>query len=419
MTKKSKVGLLALLLSASLINNIDRASLSMAAPLILKEFKMNPAMLGIALSVFFWPYFILQIPTGAWADKFGAKRVLGWSAAVWSLASTATGLVQGMYTLMCARLFVGVGEAGTYPCLTKVVGDRFPTNERGLAITGYTAMSRLGMAVTPGLMALLISLWGWRTAFIITGLGSLTWCVFWYYGFNDAPRQNARPGEPLATMTIPWRRLLSHRGTVGLVLVKFCQDYLMYFSFTWLPAYLVMGRGFSIMKMGVYASLPWMAGFITQPLAGAFSDYLIRKGVSVTKARKRPLFAFQLGAATIMTVGFINDPIIAVYVLTFAIAAESGAAGLLYTCVPELAPKNMTGSVAGIMNAGGAFAGSIAPIVTGFIVKFTGSFKIALAVGGISLLLAACFLLFVIPELKPMEVTDSQQAGSQVAGSST
>jgi ACS family glucarate transporter-like MFS transporter len=108
-----------------------------------------------------------------------------------------------------------------------------------------------------------------------------------------------------------------------------------------------------------------------------------------------------------MTVGFIDDPIIAVYVLTFAIAAESGAAGLLYTCVPELAPKKLTGSVAGIMNAGGAFAGAVAPLVTGFIVKFTGSFQIALAVGGISLLLAACFLLFVIPELKPMEIADA------------
>jgi ACS family D-galactonate transporter-like MFS transporter len=158
--------------------------------------------------------------------------------------------------------------------------------------------------------------------------------------------------------------------------------------------------------MGIYASLPWIAGFIAQPLVGYLSDLLIKRGLSVTQARKRIQVGLQICAAAVIGVGFIDSPILAIYLLTFAVAAESGCAGLIWAFVTEVAPENLAGSVGGVMNAGGALAGILAPIVTGFIVKYTGSFRVALAVGGVSLLLAACAVLFVVPELKPMEVTD-------------
>jgi ACS family glucarate transporter-like MFS transporter len=196
-------------------------------------------------------------------------------------------------------------------------------------------------------------------------------------------------------------------------MAKFFQDYLLYLFVTWIPTYLVMSRGFSIIKMGIYASLPWVAGFIAQPLVGYLSDFLIKRGLSVTKARKRIQVGLQICAAAVIGVGFIDSPMAAIYLLTFAVAAESGAAGLIWAFVTEVAPNNLSGSVGGIMNAGGALAGIIAPIATGFIVKFTGSFRIALAVGGISLLLAACSVWFVVPELKPMEVTSQGSSAAR------
>jgi ACS family glucarate transporter-like MFS transporter len=237
----------------------------------------------------------------------------------------------------------------------------------------------------------------------------LLWCAFWYFGYKDVSKQNDAPGAPPAEPPIPWRILLAQRGTIGLVLAKFFQDYLLYLFVTWIPTYLVMSRGFSIMKMGIYASLPWIAGFIAQPLVGYLSDALIKNGLSVTQARKRVQVGLQICAAAVMGVGFIDSPMIAIYLLTFAVAAESGAGGLIWAFVTEVSPKNAVGSVGGIMNAGGALAGIIAPIATGFIVKFTGSFRIALAIGGVSLLLAACSVLFVVPELKPMEIKSANQ----------
>jgi ACS family glucarate transporter-like MFS transporter len=400
-----KVGLVTLLVSGSFINSFDRASLSTVAPVILKEFKLDPGLLGIALSAFFWPYFLLQIPVGTWADKYGAKKVMGWGAVIWSAASAATGLVQGLYSLVLARAWVGAGEAAAYPTLAKIVGQNFSSNERGTIIGSYISTVRLAMAMTPAVMAFLISTWGWREAFFCTGIASLLWCVFWYFGYKEVSERNDEPGVSLVKHAIPWKRLLTQRGTIGLVLAKFFQDYLLYLFVTWIPTYLVMSRGFSIIKMGIYASLPWIAGFIAQPLVGYLSDSLIKKGLSVTKARKRIQVGLQICAAAVMGVGFIDSPMVSIYLLTFAVAAESGAGGLIWAFVPEVSPKNMAGSIGGIMNAGGALAGIIAPIVTGFIVKFTGSFRLALAFGGISLLFAACSVLFVVPELKPMEIT--------------
>jgi len=403
--KTYKVGLVALLVSGSFINSFDRASLSTVAPVMLKEFHLDPGLLGIALSAFFWPYFVLQIPVGNWADKYGAKRVLGWSAAIWSMASAATGLVHGLYSLVFARAWVGVGEAAAYPSLAKIVGQNFPSSQRGTVIGSYISTVRLAMAVTPVVMAFLMSVWGWREAFFVTGGASLLWCVWWYFGYKDVARADETKAS-LAKQPIPWKRLLAHRGTVGLVMAKFFQDYLLYLFVTWIPTYLVIGRGFSIVKMGIYASLPWIAGFVAQPLVGYLSDLLIKRGLSVTQARKRIQVGLQICAAAVMGVGFIDSPILAIYLLTFAVAAESGAGGLIWAFVTEVAPENMAGSVGGVMNAGGALAGILAPIVTGFIVKSTGSFRVALAIGGVSLLLAACSVLFVVPELKPMEVAD-------------
>jgi ACS family glucarate transporter-like MFS transporter len=376
---------------------------------MLKEFHLDPGSLGIALSAFFWPYFLFQIPVGAWADKFGAKKVLGWSAAIWSAASAATGLVHGLYTLVLARAWVGAGEAAAFPTLAKVVGENYPSNKRGIIIGSYTSAIRLAMAVTPAIMAILISKWGWRVAFICTGLVSLLWCGAWYFGYKDVSEHNNGPAA-LVKQAIPWKELLTNRATVGMALTKFFQDYLLYLFVTWIPTYLVMSRGFSIIKMGIYASLPWIAGFIAQPLIGYLSDWLIRSGLSVTKARKGVLVGLQMCAATVIGVGFIDSPIVAIYLLTFAVAAESGAAGLIWTLVTEVSPKNMTGSVGGIINGAGAFAGAIAPIVTGFIVKFTGSFQIALAIGGMSILAAACSVLFVVPQLKPMEIRSTSRS---------
>jgi MFS transporter, ACS family, D-galactonate transporter len=149
-------------------------------------------------------------------------------------------------------------------------------------------------------------------------------------------------------------------------------------------------------------SLPWIAGFFAQPLAGAGSDWLIRRGVSVTVSRKSTVIALQLLAASVVGAGYVADPIAAVWLLTLSVACESGSTALLWATCTDVAPPFAAGSLAGIMNTAGALAGIVAPTVTGFLVQFTGGFQQALLIGSCMVVLAGCAMGLVVGDLKPL-----------------
>ncbi|MDR3561857.1 MAG: MFS transporter [Negativicutes bacterium] len=413
-TKSYRVGVVALLFAGTFINAVDRASLSVAAPLIIKEFQLDTASMGIALSAFFWLYAMLNAPIGALSDRLPTKSVLGWAVALWSLASAATGLVRNLPQLIACRLMVGVGESASFPVSTKIIVENFPVTERASALTIYTSGVRLGNAATPLIMTYLIVNWDWRTAFFVTGVGSLLWCIVWYFTFTD--RAAAQRGPVKEKIRVPWKAFLTNRATLGIILTKFFQDYLLYLFLTWVPAYLVLERGFSIVKMGVFASLPWIAGTIAQALSGILSDWLIKKGVSVNASRKGVQVGLQCMAATVIGVGFIDDPMWAVGLLTFAVAGESAAGGLIWAIMAEAAPPRLSGTLGGVMNSCGALAGILSPIMTGVLVKVTGSFQLALIVGGCMILISALSVLFIIPELKPMVLEGLPEADAEAKG---
>jgi ACS family glucarate transporter-like MFS transporter len=252
-------------------------------------------------------------------------------------------------------------------------------------------------------MGFLIARLNWRIAFVATGLLSLSWCIFWYFGFHDASRRTTAESAP-PKVVIPWKQLLANRCAVGLFIAKFLQDYVYHMFVTWLPAYLMLERGFSLKKTGFYASLPFFAGFIAQPLVGHISDGLIRRGVSVTNARKFTLLGCQICTALVIAVGFIQSPMLAVALLVINVAGESGIGGMMFTIGAEVSPPKMAGSFVGSMNAVGSASGILAPALTGLIVKLSGSFRMALVVGGCFVMLAAISIFFVVQEIKPLEL---------------
>jgi ACS family glucarate transporter-like MFS transporter len=400
-----------LLFSGTFINAIDRASLSSAAPLLMKEFGLDTAKMGVALSAFFWFYLIMNIPAGRMADKYGAKPTLGWAAALWSVCSAFSGLAANFWHLVLARVGVGVGESASFPVNAKIVNNRFQPHERGMAVGFYTSGLRLGFAVTPVLIAWLIAKWGWRAAFFVTGLGSLVWVALWYFTYAE-PRPETQVDDAPAPSAarIPLLELLRNRTALGLVLCKFFQDYLFYLFVTWLPAYLVLSRGFSIVKMGWCASLPWIAGFVAQPLAGWVSDRLIHRGISVTLSRKSIMIGMNLLATSVVVAGYVDNAMTAVWLLTLSVACESVATSILWATCTDVAPRQAAGSLAGVMNTAGSLAGILAPIVTGFLAKATSSFQLPLLVGGCMAILAAAAMWFVVGKLTPI-VAAEKQAG--------
>ena len=319
-SKSYKVWIVFLLFSGTLINAIDRASLSVAAPTLIKELSINAAEMGMVLSSFFWPYLIFNICAGNLVDKFGERKIMGWAAAIWSVFSALTGMADTLWHLIIARIGVGVGESASFPVNAKVTTSQFPSEQRGMVTGLYTAGLRLGFSLCPLLMAFLVARWNWRVAFYVTGIGSLLWVVLWFLSYHDAGQEK---GKAATHKAIPWRELLSSRGMIGLLLAKFFQDYLLYFFVTWLPGYLVIAHNFSLIEMGTYGSLMWFAGFLNQPLMGWFSDHLIRKGVSVTAARKGCIVAMMLLSSVVIAVGFTKNFGICVALLVLAVACES------------------------------------------------------------------------------------------------
>ena len=400
-----RVWIVFLLFSGTLINAFDRASLSISAPTLIKELGMTPAEMGMVLSSFFWPYLICNIFAGSWADKFGARRVMGWAAFIWSIFSALTGLAHDKIHLIIARIGVGAGESASFPVNAKVVNNSFPSKQRGIVTGVYTAGLRMGFAVCPLLMAFLLTHWGWRFAFIFTGLASLLWVLLWFVSYKE--KKADKTAKSSSVRKVPWGRLLRQRGMYGLLLAKFFQDYLLYFFVTWLPGYLILEHGFTTMQMGTYDSIMWLCGFARQPLIGMFSDYLIRRGYSVTAARKGCIVVMVLLASSVIGVGFTKSFAICISLLIVAVACESAGTTMLWTICTELAPKKYAGRIAGVMNAAGATAGICAPLITGTILSVTGSFSGALIIAGCMVLLAACTVLFVIPKLQPMDLGEA------------
>lgn len=405
MSTKS-MGIILLLASGMFINAFDRGALGVAAPVMLKELNMDPGVMGLALSGFYFSYILCMVPVGRFADKYGAKRALGWAAALWSLASAATGFISGLYGLIAARLAVGAGEAAGNPLSAKVINENFQSAQRATATGFCLSGTKLGMAAVPVVMGFLMTTWNWRAAFMITGTASLLWCAAWYFFYKEDREQSPQVTKAQQA-AIPWKQLLANRTVLGLMITKFFLDYLWVLFVSWLPAYLVMERGFSIIKMGLYASIPWVLSFVAQPAVGFFSDWLIKRGVSVTKSRKYTLVGSQLVAAFVIAVGFVDDPLLAVILLTINIIGESASAGIMWTILAEVAPRGMGGTVSSAINTVSSIAGVLAPTITGFIYKFTGSFQLALFVAGIGILISICAILFVVPEIKPIELEEN------------
>lgn len=409
---RRRAWLIFLLFSGTLINAIDRGSISTAAPQMMQDLQIDSAMMGVVLSSFFWAYLVLNIPAGLIADRLGTKATLGWSAFVWSFFSALTGLVTRTWQVVLCRIGVGIGEAAINPVNTKIVRAQFPTAERGTVVGIYLSGFRLGFAVAPVIMAYLIKAYSWRSAFVITGVASLVWVAVWFFTYQQADEETV-PTQTAAR--VPWRQLLRHRTVVGLVLCKFFQDYSYYLFVTWLPAYLVMERKLTLIKSGWYAAIPWIVAFLFQPLVGWISDILIKRGWTATRSRKGLVIAMNLLATIVVFAAYAESAGLAVLLLTLSLAFESASSVLLWTVCAEVAPDQASASVAGIMNSAGALAGIVAPIVTGFLLKATGHFEEALVVGGAMFVLASLAMGLVVGKVETITVAANSPRSPGVA----
>lgn len=389
--------LLALLFTGLAFNYIDRTALSVATPAMIKELHLTTAGMGVLLSAFFWPYSLLQVPLGWLVDRIGAKQLYAWSFLLWCLAAALSGLAGSFGALIATRILLGVGQAPVFPASTRAVAVYFPVSERGLATGIYTTGVRAGIIIATAGGAVILTAYGWKNLFIISGLSGLPFLALWFWFFRAFPPP-ARATVKSASLTLKaLLPMLRHPAAWGVALGFLCYDYAWYVYATWLPGYLTMERHFSLKQTGVFASLPLVCMSIAMPLSGYASDRVIARGYNEIRVRQFFLTAGLLIACLIVPAGMVSSPYRCVALLTASLIGLGFAAPNTWTITTAIAPREWVGTLAGFQNFWGNIGGVVAPFITGYIAYVTGSFALALSFTGVMLVAGCLCYLFLVP----------------------
>jgi MFS family permease len=376
-----------LLFLASLINYLDRTTVSFALPLISQSLDLKATAKGVLLSAFFWSYALMQIPIGLLSDRMNLRWLYAGAFALWSIAQGLTGLATSLAVLIVFRVILGMGEAIYLPGGTKIVSLLFPVSERGLPCGLFDSGTRAGMFVGGLLIPWSLSHWGWRYTFAIIGFSALLWLVPWLMAtpgqMRALPNEGSTPLQPPSD----GGDLKSDYGNLfGICLGFFCFDYYWYLLVTWLPDYLVNVRHLTIIKAGILASLPYLVFGVSQPLGGWLADRLVRAGWDETHARKGLVtFAFLTGLLLIPA-AFTSSATLAILLIMGGCLVGLSTANQL-VILQGCAPAGQVGLWTGIYNFVGNIAGILAPLLTGVIIDWTHSYTPAFVLAG--LLIAA------------------------------
>jgi MFS transporter, ACS family, D-galactonate transporter len=421
---KARFFVLALLAIGTMINYLDRTVLGIAAPQLTKELGIDAALMGLIFSMFSWSYVVMQVPGGVFLDRFGSKVTYFLAMTLWSLCTLVQGFVTGVGGLIAARLGLGVTEAPCFPTNSRIVATWFPQSERAFATGTYTVGEYIGLAFFSPLLFALMGAYGWRSLFYVVGVVGILFGFAWWKLYrepkdhptvNQAELDYIKAGGGLVEKTenaaearkgFDWRmagKLLRKRQLLGISIGQFAGNSTLVFFLTWFPTYLATERHMGWLKIGFFAVMPFIAASLGVLFGGIFSDWLLRRGHSANIARKLPIIAGLLLASTIVLANFVDSNAAVIAILSLAFFAQ-GMAALGWTLVSDIAPAGMLGLTGGIFNLAANLAGIVTPLVIGLIVASTGSFVWALAFIGIIALIGAAAYIFVVGDVRRIEL---------------
>jgi ACS family glucarate transporter-like MFS transporter/ACS family D-galactonate transporter-like MFS transporter len=425
------------------LNYADRATLSITGSAMRSEFGFDAIRMGYIFSAFSWAYVLSQLPAGWLLDRFGARRMYGASIFLWSLFTllqSSIGLAgsagAAVIALFVLRFAMGMAEAPAFPANAKVVASWFPTAERGTASAIFNSAQYFAAVIFTPLMAWITHSFGWQNVYLVMGVAGIVLALTWLKVMknpSDHPRVNKAELEHIenggglihpqrktayadAASPGTWfyvRQLMSNRMLLGVYLAQYCINVLTYFFLTWFPIYLVQARGMTILQAGLTASLPAICGFTGGVLGGVFSDALIRRGHSLTIARKVPIVGGMLLSVCIIGCNYVTADWLVVALMSLAFFGK-GIGALGWAVVADTSPKEAIGLSGSIFNMFGNIAGIVTPIVIGYLVAKTGSFNGALVFVGINALLTVFSYLVIVKKIERVELRAPLVAGTNV-----
>jgi ACS family D-galactonate transporter-like MFS transporter len=385
--------ILALLFISSLLNYIDRSTLSVGGLDIQRELHFTKYQLGVLLSAFFVTYATSQLfmVAGWFVDRFDVCWVFATGFFIWSGATIATGMAHSFVVIYGLRLVLGMGESIAFPSYSRILATQYPEHHRGLANAIVDAGTKTGPALGTLIGGLLMARFGWRAFFLVLGGLSMLWLIPW---FRWMPRAKPVERREERADLVGMGEILGKRSAWFSAFALFCSNYFWYFLVTWLPPYLESERHFAKSKMAVFGSLSYLAIASSTMVCGWLSDHMIRRGASPTRVRKT-FTGIGLSLSTIiLPVAVVHDESVAMALLITACLCYGIFAPNLFAMTQTMAGPRAAGRWTGFQNGFGNLAGVAAPWLTGRVVQDSGNFYLAFVVAAAMALTAAALFVF-------------------------
>ena len=399
---------IAVVVSAAIaISYLDRQTLPVAVKAISKSIPLTNEQFSELQSAFLLAYAFMYAGGGKLADALGTR--IGFAAIMvfWSLACASHALAANFAMLAGSRFLLGMGEGGGFPAATRAVSEGFAVKDRATAMGIINSGTAVGGIVAPPLIALILSYLSWRWVFVVTGAAGLLWAVWWLRLYSSPRQEGSRTREVKelptddanASGNTRWSDLLKIREAWGLMFAKFLSDAAWYFYLFWLPKYLYDARNFDVKAVGAFAWIPYAAAGVGCLMGGWFSSHLVRRQFSANFARK---LALGLSASVMPLIILVPKVPASWAILIFSVAyfGQQSWSTLVMVLPTDLFPRQVVGSVAGLVGFGGAMGGIAFGQLVGYLLDHGFGYGVVFALAGTFHVAAFLLLLITVPEVK-------------------
>jgi MFS transporter, ACS family, hexuronate transporter len=349
---------------ATVINYLDRQTLSVAAPVLREQFHMSNVEYGRVVSAFMFAYTIMNGLSGPMIDRLGTRLGYALCIAWWSTAAVLHTFARGAVSLGVYRFLLGMGEAGNWPGGVKVVAEWFPEQERALASGLFNSGSSVGAILAPPIVAFVLLRFGWPTAFFVVGVAGFVWLLFWWPTYYTPAAVLQEANAP----PIPAWQLFRTRFVWSFTVAKIFMDPVWYFYIFWFPEYLKRARNFDMAAIGKYAWIPFVVAGMGNLFGGMLSGVLLRRGYSVTVARKGALTFFAVLMTSAIPAVLVRDAWLSIALVSIAMMGYTGCLANMLSMPADVFPKNAVASVWGLASMGSGFGGMVFALITGWVV---------------------------------------------------
>jgi ACS family hexuronate transporter-like MFS transporter len=373
----------ALLFFLSVLNYLDRQTLSVLAPTLEHELGFSTVQYSYIVTTFLIAYAAGYLFCGSIIDRLGVKLAVVLALGVWSTAGIAHAFASSWVAIAGCRFVLGLGESFNSPSGIKAISEWIPRRERGLCMAIFSNGNILGAIIAPPLVSFVAIKFGWQWGFLVTGAAGLLYLLWWwksYHAPESHPRLPARERDHIfaergaagPARKLPLLVALRDPAVAGFFVARLLTDSLSFFFSFWLPAYLESARGFSLAMIGFFGWIPFLASDIGGPGGGALSDWLVRRGWKSADARRRMLLVSACIMPCALIAVHVGSPFLALGLIAVLLASQSCWMSNMLTLMSETFPREQVATCSSLASVGGSIGGIISTLLAGRVIQAVG-----------------------------------------------